>query len=112
MEIRITNLEDRQHDTKPIWERALAEIAELRTDFQTGFEGLRTDLRSEFQTGIEGLRTEMKAEFEAVRHEIEHGLRGVARTVDTLNHNVLEMQTYQRYLDRRLEELETQIKPT
>jgi len=54
----------------------------------------------------------MKEEFAAVRHEIEHGLRGVARTIDTLNHNVLEMQTYQRYLDRQLEELETQIKTT
>ena len=153
MEIRITKLEDREYDTKPIWERALAEIAEsrlesrtnieglraemkvdiegfrtdlrsefqtgmeglrtdLRSEFQTGMEGLRTNLRSEFQTGIGGLRTEMKAEFAAVRHEIEHGLRGVARTIDTLNHNVLEMQTYQRYLDRRLEEFETQTKTT
>src|SRR5688572_7438500 len=85
VEIRITSLEDRQYDTKPIWERALAEIAEtnrailelraefqtgieglrndLRTEFQTGIEGLRNDLRIEFQTGIEGLRTEMKSEF-------------------------------------------------
>ena len=118
MEIRITKLEERQHDTKPIWERALAEIAEARLESRTNNEVLRTemkagieDLRTEMKAGIEDLRTEMKAEFAAVRHEIEHGLRGVARTIDTLNHNVLEMQTYQRYLDRRLEELETQTKP-
>jgi hypothetical protein len=107
MEIRITKLEERQHDTKPIWERALAEIAEARLESRTNNEVLRTEMKA----GIEDLRTEMKAEFAAVRHEIEHGLRGVARTIDTLNHNVLEMQTYQRYLDRRLEELETQTKP-
>jgi F0F1-type ATP synthase membrane subunit b/b' len=121
MEIRITNLEDRQYDTKPIWERVLAEIAELRSEvqglrtdlrseFQTGNEALRTDLRSEFQTGIESLRVEMKQEFAAVRHELDHGLRGMARTIDTLNHNVLEMQTYQRYVDKRLDILETELK--
>ena len=132
VEIRITKLEARQLDTKPIWERALAEIAELsraireqgsefqtgmenlrtdlRSEFQTGMENLRTDLCSEFQTGFESLRVEMKAEFAAVRHEMDHGLRGVARTVDTLNHNVLEMQTYQRYVDKRLEILETEVK--
>jgi chromosome segregation ATPase len=149
VEIKITNLEAKQYDTKPIWEQALAQIAEtnrtiqelrsefqtgieglrndlrtefqtgieglrndLRTEFQTGIEGLRNDLRTEFQTGIEGLRTEMKSEFAAVRHEMEHGLRGVARTIDTLNQNCLQIQTDQRYLDRRLEYLETQIKST
>jgi hypothetical protein len=67
-------------------------------------------LRSEFQTGIESLRVEMKQEFAAVRHELDHGLRGMARTIDTLNHNVLEMQTYQRYVDKRLDILETELK--
>ena len=175
MEIRITSLEHKEYDTKPIWERALAEIAEtnrrmgelalemragnqalrlefqtanetlrndlrfefltvneaLRNDlrsefqsgieglrkdlgveFQSGIEGLRKDLGAEFQSGIEGLRKEMKAEFAGVRHQLAHELRGVARKIDTLNHNFLEMQTEQRYLDRRLEELETQIKTT
>lgn len=160
VEIKVTKLEDRQYDTKPIWERALAEIAEtnrrigelalemragnqalrlelqtanealrndlrfefltvsealrneLRSEFQTGIEGLRLDLRSEFQTGIEGLRKEMKTEFASVRHTLAHELRGVARKIDTLNHNFLEMQTEQRYLDRRLEELESQLKTT
>lgn len=117
VEIKVTNLDAKRYDTKPIWERALAEIVELnraisaqRSEFQTGMENLRTDLRSEFQTRIDALQTEMKAEFATIRHEMEHGLRGIARTVDTLNHNVLEMQTYQRYVDKRLEILETQVK--
>ena len=114
MEIRITNLEDRQYDTKPIWERALAEISDtnrrigeltaeirasnealrnefsaanqqmrsdLRFEFLTGNEAVRNDLRSEFQSGMEALRTEMKAEFATFRHEMEHGLCGIARTL-------------------------------
>jgi hypothetical protein len=112
MEIRITSLEDKQFDTKPIWERALAELIALRTDLDTGMDSLRTDLRGEFQAGMDSVRTEMKAEFASVRHEMEHGFRRVARTIDTLNQNFLEMQTYQRYVDRRLDELETEIKPS
>jgi hypothetical protein len=147
MEIRITSLEDKRYDTKPIWERALAEISEtnraiqefrsevqlnmdslrsdlrgefqtgieglrtdMRSEFQTGIEGLRTDMRSEFQTGIEGLRNEMKSEFAAFRHEMKHELRGVTRKIEVLNDNILEMQADQKYVDRRLEELETQTK--
>jgi chromosome segregation ATPase len=104
VEIRITNLEARQYDTKPIWEQALAQIAETNRTIQ--------ELRSEFQTGIEGLRIELKSEFTAVRHEMEHGQRVVARTIDTLNRNFLEVQTYQRYVDRRLEYLEAKVDAT
>lgn len=160
MEIRITNLESRQYDTKPIWERALAEIAEtnrrvgeltaeiaetnrrvgeltaemraghealrndlrfefltvnealrndLRSEFQTGLESLRTDLRFEFQTGFEGLRKEMKEEFASVRHTMEQDFRGVNRRIDSLNKSFMQMQTYQRFFDRRLTNLEKQM---
>lgn len=96
MEIRITNLEDRQHDTKPIWERALAEIAESR---------------AELKAEIAGLRTDMKAEFVTIQHKMEHELRRVGRQIDVLNQTFLQIQADQRYVDRRLEELETQIEP-
>lgn len=112
MEIRITKLEDRQHDTKPIWERALAEIAESRSEFRTEMESLRTEMaasRSEFRTEMESLRTEMKAEFASVHHKMEHELRGVARKMDVLNQTFLQIQADQRYFDRQLEELENQI---
>src|SRR6476619_5094061 len=108
MEIRITNLEERQHDTKPIWERALAEIAEARLESRTDNEGLRTEMKAD----IQGLRTEMKAGFAGVHHMIEHELRGVARKIDVLNQTFLQIQADQRYVDSRLEELETQTKDT
>jgi hypothetical protein len=119
MEIRITNLEERQHDTKPIWERALAEIAEARLESRTDNEVLRTEmkadiqgLRTEMKADIQGLRTEMKAGFAGVHHMIEHELRGVARKIDVLNQTFLQIQADQRYVDSRLEELETQTKET
>ena len=108
MEIRITKLEERQHDTKPIWERALAEIAEARLESRTNNEVLRTEMKAD----IQGLRTEMKAGFAGVHHMIEHELRGVARKIDVLNQTFLQIQADQRYVDSRLEELETQTKET
>src|SRR5262245_15869591 len=126
VEIKTTNLNERQYDTKPIWERALAEIVELRSDFQTGLESLRNDLRSEFQTANEALRTdlssefqtahealrtEMKAEFASMQHKMEHELRGVARKMDVLNQTLFQIQVDQRYFDRQLAELETRIEP-
>src|SRR5262245_46875150 len=141
VEIKTTNLNERQYDTKPIWERALAEIVELRSDFQTGLESLRndlcsefqtanealrndlrsdfqtanealrTDLSSEFQSAHEALRTEMKAEFASMQHKMEHELRGVARKMDVLNQTLFQIQVDQRYFDRQLAELETRIEP-
>lgn len=123
MDIRITKLEDRQYDTKPIWERALAEITEL----QTRIESLRTEvksdieslcievksdiesLRTELKSDMESFRVEMKAEFTTVRHEMEHALHGVGHKIDALNQNILQVQADQRYVDRRLHELETQV---
>ena len=37
VEIRIGKLEDRQYDTKPIWEQALAAIAETNQRMREGF---------------------------------------------------------------------------
>jgi hypothetical protein len=70
MDIRITKLERRQYDTKPIWERALAEIAETNRKIdllQLAMEGFR----KETHDSISGLRTEMNSEFAAVRQEMK-----------------------------------------
>ena len=37
VEIRIGKLEDRQYETKPIWEQALAAIAETNQQMREGF---------------------------------------------------------------------------
>jgi hypothetical protein len=43
--IRLGKLEQRQYDTKPIWERALAEIAEMNARMNAGFNSLRSELK-------------------------------------------------------------------
>lgn len=84
VDARLTAVEEkvdrRLQETRPIWERALAEIAGLRTQMQEGFEKLRG--------------------------EMNHGLRRVERQVDILNHNILEVRADLRYLDERVTKLE------
>ena len=115
---RVEKLESRQYDTKPIWEQALASIAETNqrldeTNRKLDGTNKRIDETNErMDRGFELLRNEMKTEFTAVRHEMEHSLRGVERKIDVLNQNILNLQVDQRYVDRRLQELESQIKPT
>ena len=97
---RLDKLEDkvdrRLQETRPIWERVLAELAELRTQ-------LHTELTQ--------VRTEMREGFEKVYVEMDNGMRRVARQVDVLNHNVLEVRADLRYLDQRITKLEGEPAP-
>ncbi len=43
-ENRLAALEAKQYDTKPIWERALAEILEVKDEMRRGFRVLNADL--------------------------------------------------------------------
>ena len=94
---RVETLELKQYDTRPIWEKAMAAIAETNARMDQGFEQLRS---------------EMKAEFATLRGEIDHSLHGVERKIDALNHNILQVQADHRYNDRRLQEIEDQVKQT
>jgi tetrahydromethanopterin S-methyltransferase subunit G len=46
IESRLEALESRQYNTKPIWERALNEIAETRVEMNEKFEGVNERLDS------------------------------------------------------------------
>jgi len=162
VEIRIGKLEDRQYDTKPIWENALAAIAETNTAMLAGFDEFRHQLESinarldsmdarfdsmdarfdsmdarfdsmgarfdsmdaRFET-VDARFDSMDAKFESVdarfealndkveaasntlHVDLEDGLRGVERKIDVLNKNILELQADQRYVDSRLEKIES-----
>ena len=84
MDGRLTTLEEkvdrRLQETRPIWERALAEIA--------------------------GLRAEMQEGFEKIRSEMHHGFRRIDRRVDVLNHDILEVRADLLHLDERVTKLE------
>ncbi|HKV39504.1 MAG TPA: hypothetical protein VJX67_09850 [Blastocatellia bacterium] len=61
LEVRLTSLEstiqERQFDTKPIWERALAEIVDVRSDTREMKRNLRT--LNDNMMGIQGNLREM-----------------------------------------------------
>ena len=72
---------ERWYDTKPIWERALAEIAETRA--------------------------ELKAEIAELRSEMGDGFRTLGSKMDVLNEDVLTVRAEQRLLGKRVQDLES-----
>jgi len=96
VEIRLGKLEERQYDTKPIWEQALAAIAELSTRLDS------------VNTRLDSMEAKFDARFDKLETDMDDGFRRVARKMEVLNDSFLEMQADQRYLDRRLEKIEAQ----
>ena len=72
---------ERSFETKPIWERALAEIAATRAEL-----------------------AEMRAE---LRAEMKDGFRRLGLKIEVLNEDSLTLRADQRQLDRRVEALES-----
>jgi hypothetical protein len=101
---RIETLEAKQYDTKPIWEQALAAIAETNSAMGEGFDKLRLEIGE----GLGKLRAEVNDGFDKFRGEMDVALRGVGRKIDVLNQNILELRADQRYFESRLEKLEPQ----
>ena len=90
LETRVDNLEnkveERLHDTRPIWEKVLADTAQL-------------------QAG----QTRLEAEV----HEIKVSIRDIYYKMDVLNETMLNVQAKHRDVDRRVRDLEGQPhKPT
>jgi chromosome segregation ATPase len=149
VEIRIGKLEARQNDTKPIWEQALAAIAETNAvmlagfdDFRRQFESInarldsmdarfdsmdarfdlmdarfdlmdaRFDLMDARFDSMDARFDSMDSRFTVLETDLENGLRGVERKIDVLNQYILALRADQRYVDSRLEKLESQGKPS
>ena len=166
VEIRIGKLEERQYDTKPIWEQALTAILDLgarldSTNVRLDSMGSRFDsmdsrldsMGSRFDSMDSRLDSmdsrldsmdsrldsmgsrldsmdsrldsmdsrldsmdvrfdRVDARFDKLETDMDDGFRRVARKMDVLNASLLEVRAEQRYLDRRLEKIETQEKPS
>ncbi|MEJ7578014.1 MAG: hypothetical protein WKF74_13540 [Pyrinomonadaceae bacterium] len=82
MDTRLEKLETRAYDTKPVWENALKEIADIRVEMREGFE--------------------------KVHSEIETGSRRVERKIDILNQNILNVRADQRELEERMYKIDSQ----
>ena len=86
-------VEERLHDRRPIWEKVVADIAQL----QEGQTRLETDVH------------EMKGDV----HEIKVSLCDIYYKMDVLNDTMLNVQAKHREVDRRVRELKAQPqKPT
>ena len=78
IDMRLEKLEALAYDTKPIWENALKEIADIRAEMREGFDRSHSDLR-----------------------RLEH-------KIDILNKNILNVAADQRELEERVNKLESQ----
>jgi hypothetical protein len=136
--IRIGKLEERQFDTKPIWERALAAIVEIHDELKAinsrlngidqrfdaidkRFDAIdqRFDVIDQRFEGIDHRFGVMDKSFAAIdarfdKQDIdaEDNFRGLERKLDVLNKDILELRADQRYVDSRLEKIESQAKPS
>jgi chromosome segregation ATPase len=98
-----------------------AEVAEAKSALVNSNESMaqntadlanHTKSLNSLQSNMSSLGSEMQAGFTALRDDIEHGFRGIARKLDVINQNWFELKVDQRYLDKRLAYLEEQIKPS
>lgn len=89
VKVRLETLEktvtERSFETKPIWERALAEIAATRAELKAELAEARAELRA----------------------EMKDGFRKVSLKIELLNEDSLTLRADQRQLDRRVETLES-----
>ena len=113
VEIKISKLEERQYDTKPIWEQALAAIAEINSrlaSMDARFDAIdaRFDAIDARFDAIDARFDRVDSRFDKLETDMDDGFRRVARKMEVLNDSFLEMQADQRYLDRRLEKIEAQ----
>jgi chromosome segregation ATPase len=124
VEIKIGKLEARQYDTKPIWEQVLSAIAQLNSRLESmdaRFDRIdaRLDSTDSRFDRIDARLDSMDARFDRIdtrfdklETDMDDGFRSVARKMDVLNGYLLEMRAEQRYLDRRLEKIESPPKPS
>ena len=82
-------VEERLHDTRPIWKKVVADIAQL-------------------QEGQTRLEETMSAEF----GQINKSLRDIYYRIEVLNDTMLNVQAKHSDVDGRVRELEAQQKPT
>jgi acyl carrier protein phosphodiesterase len=106
VEIKISKLEERQYDTKPIWEQVLAAIAEINSRLAS-MDGRFDAMDARFDA-IDARFDRVDSRFDKLETDMDDGFRRVARKMEVLNDSFLEMQADQRYLDRRLEKIEAQ----
>lgn len=87
-----TKVDQRLHDTRPIWENVQSQLKELD---------------KKFDSGIDELRTEMNARFSELRNETASGFRATARKIGVVAESVVGLTADIRDLQDRLDKIES-----
>jgi chromosome segregation ATPase len=103
-------VDERLYDTRPIWERALAEIAGFRSEVTE----LRTESR-EVRSEVAGLRTEtrelrsefmdLRSEVTELRTEMREGFYNFGTKIELLLRDMFSLRTDHERLSRRVDDL-------
>ena len=121
---RMTSLEEkveaRLYDTRPIWERVLAELTGLRegqSRMQEGLAGLSQE-QAGFKGELAGFKAELarlgaeqgglREELRNFRTETDHNLKLINRQLGILSKDFLRIRADQDDLDERVTQLEGQ----
>jgi chromosome segregation ATPase len=118
VDARLEKVESRSYDTKPIWERALKEILETRTELgelKAGLAGVKSDV-ADLKTDVTGLKTDvtglksdiagMKNDFSDMKREVR---REVTKRLDQIQVFQLEYREDIRDAYERIEKLERKV---
>ena len=97
-------VDERLHDTRPIWEQVVADVAQLRQGVARLEEGQQrfAEGQQRFAERLERL----EAGQQRLSHEFEDGWRRFERKLRAMSDSWLELKADYSYLDRRLGELE------
>jgi chromosome segregation ATPase len=106
MDARLERLEARDYDTKPIWENAFKEIADLRVEMRGGFE----QVNAKFEQ-VNARIDKVQGGVDELRSETVLNLRKVAKQIDVMNGNLLNINAELRFMDDRITKLEPQPTP-
>ena len=94
LEKRIDHLEqeaeERRYDTRPLWEKLIADIADLKESLHSEIGGIKSE--------IGGIKSEIV--------EIKRSLRDLSRKQTVLNDSILQIHSDLRDMDARLLALE------
>ena len=105
---RLQNLEqkveERLYDTRPIWNKAVADIAQLQTDVTH----LQTDV-TQIQEGQRRIEETMTSGF----RQVEKWMREIFYQIGAMGETMIAIQGNMRYIDGRVRDLEQRPqKPT
>jgi chromosome segregation ATPase len=93
-------------DTRPIWERALAEITATRAELAE----TRAEL-AELRTSVERRLDKLEVDLAEFRRETNANLHSVDRQIMVVGKELIHLRSDQHYLEDRVEAIEQMLKP-